>query len=182
MGAGDAILLHACCGPCASACTLRLAGEGRRTAVYFANSNIDTEEEFELRRASAQRLAEADGLEFFSAPYDHADWLAKVARGFESEPEKGARCARCFRYNLRQAAQFAAAHGFSSFTTSLSVSPHKPSKAVFAAGREAGGAAFAEYDFKKRGGFLVSLRRSRELGLYRQSYCGCEFSRRREPK
>ena len=90
MGAGDAILLHACCGPCASACTLRLAGEGRRTAVYFANSNIDTEEEFELRRASAQRLAEADGLEFFSAPYDHADWLAKVARGFESEPEKGA--------------------------------------------------------------------------------------------
>lgn len=173
---GD-ILLHVCCGPCASACTLRLVGEGRRPVLYFANSNIDTEEEYERRRAEAKRLADADSLEFFAEPYDHADWLEKAARGFENEPEKGARCARCFRYNLGKAAAFAAAHGLRAFTTSLTVSPHKPSAAVFAAGRDVGGDAFEEHDFKKRDGFLVSLARTRELGLYRQNYCGCEFSR-----
>ena len=68
------------------------------------------------------------------------------------------------------------------FTTSLTVSPHKVSATVFAAGRAAadassGQARFLPVDFKKGDGFLLSIRRTKELGLYRQSYCGCEFSK-----
>ncbi len=175
-----ATLLHVCCGPCASACVPRLKDDGREVTMLFANSNIDTAEEFERRRAEAERLAVHDGVAFASLPYDHADWLEKVARGYEDAPEKGARCERCFRYNLGKAAEWAAAHGFDSFTTSLTVSPHKPSAMVFAAGREAsaGGPSFLECDFKKREGFKLSVARAKELGLYRQTYCGCEFSRR----
>lgn len=153
--------------------------------MLFANSNIDTEPEFERRRAEAARLAANDGVAFAALPYDHADWLEKVARGFEDAPERGARCARCFRYNLAKAADWARAHGMDAFTTSLTVSPHKPSAVVFAAGREAASAApqtrpvaFLEEDFKKKEGFKLSVARSKELGLYRQSYCGCEFSKR----
>ena len=175
-----ATLLHVCCGPCASACVPRLKDDGREVTMLFANSNIDTAEEFERRRAEAERLAVHDGVAFASLPYDHADWLENVARGYEDALEKGARCERCFRYNLGKAAEWAAAHGFDSFTTSLTVSPHKPSAMVFAAGREAsaGGPSFLECDFKKREGFKLSVARAKELGLYRQSYCGCEFSRR----
>ena len=161
-------------------------------ALFFSNCNIDTADEFARRLAAARRLGEADGVPVVVDAYDHADWLEQVARGFEHEPEKGARCERCFRYSLARAASYAAAHGYEAFTTSLTVSPHKVSPMVFAAGRDAawsvstadcGGSAvaapkFLEEDFKKKNGFLHSLRRTEELGLYRQSYCGCEFSKR----
>ena len=186
------VLLHACCGPCASACEPQLKEEGHDVVLFFSNCNIDTREEFEKRLAEVRKLAAADGVAVVADDYDHADWLEQVAKGFEREPEKGARCARCFRYSLARAAAWAAAHGFDAFTTSLTVSPHKVSPVVFAAGQDAawtvstatcgGGAAaapkFLEVDFKKKNGFLRSLKRSEELGLYRQSYCGCEFSKR----
>ncbi|MGN0847276.1 MAG: epoxyqueuosine reductase QueH [Kiritimatiellia bacterium] len=190
------VLLHTCCGPCASACGPRLREEGHAVTLFFSNCNIDTRAEFERRLAAARALGAADGVEVVADDYDHADWLARVAKGFEREPEKGARCARCFRYSLSRAAAYAAAHGYDAFTTSLTVSPHKVSPEVFAAGADAawgastapcGGAAasapkFLEIDFKKRNGFLRSLARSAELGLYRQSYCGCEFSKRQQKK
>ena len=68
----------------------------------------------------------------------------------------------------------------------MTVSPHKDSQTVFAAGRAAAGDCphgigdspqFLEENFKKNDGFLLSVRRAKELGLYRQDYCGCEFSR-----
>ena len=179
--AGD-IVLHACCGPCASACVPALKEAGRRPTMYFANSNIDTAEEYARRLEAARTLAAAEGVELAAEPYDHADWLEHVARGFEDAPEKGARCARCFRYSLEKTAAFAASRGEAAFTSSLTVSPHKVSSMVFAAGEEAarnvGGSEFLPFDFKKRNGFLRSVARARELGLYRQGYCGCEFSRR----
>ena len=175
------VVLHTCCGPCASACVPRLKEGGHDVTMLFANSNIDTAEEFEKRRREAERLAAVEGVPFAALAYDHEDWLAKVAAGHENDPEKGARCERCFRYNLAKAAEFAAERGIGAFTTSLTVSPHKVSKMVFAAGEaaasETGGVAFLEEDFKKREGFKLSVRRAAELGLYRQSYCGCEFSK-----
>ena len=175
-------LLHTCCGPCASACVPRLKDLGRDVTMLFANSNIDTREEFEKRLHEAEKLAKVDGVKIVALPYDHDEWLREVAAGYEHEPEKGARCVRCFRYNLSKAAAYAAAHGFDEFTTSLTVSPHKVSPVVFAAGREAAAMgtvpAFLEVDFKKKDGFLRSLKRSSELGPYRQAYRGCEFSRR----
>lgn len=149
--------------------------------MLFANSNIDTREEFEKRRAEARRLAEHDGVAFADLPYDHEEWLREVAAGHEQDPEKGERCRRCFAYNLRKTAAFARAHGYAEFTTSLSVSPHKVSKVIFGEGEKVAaeeGAAFLPEDFKKREGFKVSVARAKELGLYRQSYCGCEFSKR----
>lgn len=170
------VALHVCCGPCASACVPRLVADGYRVTMVFANSNIDTEEEFERRRAAAERLAENDGVGFVALEYDHGEWLSEVAAGFESEKEGGSRCERCFRYSLAKTAQYASSAGIPLFTSSLSVSPHKNSRKVFAAGAAAG-EGFLEVDFKKKDGFLLSVRRSEELGLYRQSYCGCEFSK-----
>ena len=175
-------LLHVCCGPCASACVPALKGAGDDVALLFANSNIDTREEFEKRLGEAEKLASAEGVPIVALPYDHGEWLREVADGYEHEPEKGERCARCFRYNLGKAAEYAATHGFDAFTTSLTVSPHKVSPMVFAAAEEAAAAhnsSFAPWDFKRHGGYGRSVRRAVELGLYRQSYCGCEFSKAR---
>jgi predicted adenine nucleotide alpha hydrolase (AANH) superfamily ATPase len=145
--------------------------------MFFSNSNIDTLEEFEKRKASAQVLAEAEGVELVVDDYNHEDWLKSVADGFENEPEKGERCSRCYAYNMRRTAEYAATNGLDSYTTSLSVSPHKPSAKIFAAAENISCASFMKVDFKKRGGFLLSLKKAKELGLYRQNYCGCEFSK-----
>ena len=190
------VVLHTCCGPCACACVPRLKESGHDVTMLFANSNIDTREEFEKRKAEAEKLAKIDGVEFAALPYDHDEWLREVAAGYENEPEKGRRCERCFRYNLAKAARFAAERGCDAFTTSLTVSPHKVSKVIFEAalsitssGPTRDGSAtsgtrlespipeFLPEDFKKREGFKLSVKRAAELGLYRQSYCGCEFSR-----
>lgn len=179
------VVLHTCCGPCASACVPRLKDDGHEVTMLFANSNIDTREEFEKRKAEAEKLARHDGVRFVALPYDHEEWLREVAAGYENEPEKGARCARCFRYNLAKAAEYAAAHGIASFTTSLTVSPHKVSSVIFAAAcpqpptpQPPNHPTFLPYDFKKKEGFKLSVKRAQELGLYRQGYCGCEFSKR----
>ena len=178
-------LLHTCCGPCASACVPVLKELGREVTMLFANSNIDTREEFEKRLHEAEKLAAVDGVKIVALPYDHEEWLREVAAGYEHEPEKGARCERCFRYNLTKAAEYAKAHGFDEFTTSLTVSPHKVSKTIFEVAESLelhcspspSTFTFLPVDFKKREGFKLSVRRTKELGLYRQSYCGCEFSK-----
>lgn len=178
-------LLHTCCGPCASACVPVLKDLRREVTMLFANSNIDTREEFDKRLREAEKLAAVDGLKIVALPYDHEEWLREVAAGYEHEPEKGARCSRCFRYNLTKAAEYAKAHGFDEFTTSLTVSPHKCSPVIFAVARTIEQSEqsnnqtvrFLPEDFKKHEGFKLSTRRTKELGLYRQNYCGCEFSK-----
>ncbi len=167
------LLLHVCCAVCAAGCVERLLAEGRGVRLFFSNSNLDSRAEFERRLASVEQLAALTGLELEVDPYDHAGWLEAVA-GLEREPEKGGRCPVCFGRALARTAKRAAELG-ASFATTLTVSPHKNSAVIFAAGAAFG--AFEPIDFKKRNGFARSLALSAEYGFYRQNYCGCEFSR-----
>lgn len=176
----EPILLHSCCGPCSTHCVRELRERGFEPALYFSNSNIDSREEYDRRLASLLKFAGRVGARVLADPYDPDSWNAAV-RGLEGEGEGGARCAACFLHNLSRAAEKAEAEGLRAFTTSLTVSPHKKSAMVFAAGRLAAvgrKTVFEEFDFKKRGGFPDSVRLSAEYGLYRQNYCGCRYSRR----
>ena len=95
--------------------------------------------------------------------------------GLENEREGGARCSLCFAYNLEIAAARAQERGIEFFTTTLSVSPHKNSMTIFSIGEKKEG--FVPFNFKKMDGYRRSLELSSMLKLYRQDYCGCEFSR-----
>ena len=167
------ILLHICCAPCGGGCVERLLAEGRSVRLYYSNGNLATLEEFERRLDSVKLLARHFGVELEVDPYDHAAYLERVA-GLENEPERGLRCRECFEHNLGRAAQ-RAAELKRPFATTLTVSPHKSSALIFAVG--GAWANFEPIDFKKRDGFLRSNQIARELGFYRQNFCGCEFSR-----
>ena len=167
------ILLHCCCAVCASSCIERLLAEGKRVVLFYSNSNIAPPEEFERRLAALRKLADIHRLPLYVDPPDHAAWLRHIA-GYEDAPERGARCPLCFRFSLARTAAKAAELGIEAFTTSLTVSPHKNSRVIFACG--SGFPGFAAYDFKKKDGFLRANQLTREYGLYRQDYCGCEFS------
>jgi len=179
------ILLHICCGPCGSAALERLCRQGEVT-LFFSNGNLFPEAEYERRLGAVRTLAAVCGIRLVADRYDHGAWRDWVA-GLEHEPERGKRCRRCFEFSLRRAAAYATAHGFTALTTTLTISPHKDSQTIFAAGRAATGERFLDIDFKQEDGFRRSLELSRQYGLYRQDYCGCEFSlaerdrRRRHP-
>lgn len=167
------ILLHVCCAPCATHAVETLKREYEVT-LFFSNSNISPRAEYERRLAHARKIAAVYECQLVEGSYEHDKWLAAVA-GLEDEPEKGKRCLKCFEFNLARAAEFAAENGFALFTTTLTISPHKRSADIFAIGRRLG--SFLAIDFKKKDGFKHSLERSREHALYRQDYCGCEFSK-----
>lgn len=173
------ILLHVCCGPCSTSSIERLLTEGWHPVLYFSNSNIDTLEEFEKRYSELLKVARMNNLEVIKDIYDHDAWHRAVA-GYESEREGGARCTLCFAFNLERAHLKAQELGIPHFTTTLSVSRFKNSKTIFSIGGKMEG--FEKMDFKKKDGFNRSIVLSKEMGLYRQNYCGCEYSRREREK
>lgn len=175
------LILHICCAPCGGGCVehpFLAENDYRITRLFYSNSNLDSIGEFERRLEYVCRLGELYDLPVEVDPYDHEAYLNFVA-GFENEPERGKRCALCFRFNLSRSAAFAAAAG-EFFATTLTVSPLKSSAVIFAEGGKYEN--FAALDFKKRNGYLAGVRLAEQHGFYRQNYCGCEFSKIRVEK
>ncbi|MDD2296512.1 MAG: epoxyqueuosine reductase QueH [Sphaerochaetaceae bacterium] len=170
----DQLLLHCCCGPCSTSSIERLREEGYEPILFFGNSNIFPPEEAEKRFKALRVVADHFALKIIHQPYNHTSWLHAI-KGHEQDPEQGQRCAICFAYNLAEAAQEAKRLGIPYFTTTLTVSPHKNSPLIFKVGKHWDN--FVALNFKKKGGFQRSLELSRMLNLYRQDYCGCEFSK-----
>ncbi len=174
-GNGAMVLLHTCCAPCCAPSGERMMEDGYKITLFYSNSNIYPEGEYRKRLSEAQRLADIWKVPLIEDSWDHTEWLAFV-KGYEREPEGGSRCARCFEFNLRRTAQKAEELGFLYYTTTLTLGPYKNSKMIFEIAEKFPG--FLEYNFKKRNGFLRSIELSKEYHLYRQNYCGCEFSMR----
>ena len=121
-----------------------------------------------------------DRLGLISGPYEPRAFYERV-QGLESEPEGGARCEKCFEMRLERTAEYALLHGAQEFTTTLSVSPHKNHVLISKIGAQLAlrfGLSFRADDFKKQDGYRRSAELARAYELYRQNYCGCEFSRR----
>lgn len=170
------LLLHSCCGPCSSAVIERLA-EHFTLTVYYYNPNIYPDTEYRRRADEQARLLEHLGVPMIEAEYDPAEF---DAIGMGDEPEGGARCKACYALRLEKTAQYAKAHGFAWFCSTLSVSPHKNAAWLNELGQafaQKYGLLWLPNDFKKKNGFLRSLQLSEEYGLYRQSWCGCRWSR-----
>ena len=173
------LLLHSCCAPCSSHCLSELSPQIGVTVLYY-NPNLDCAGEYEKRKREQLRFLRETGLaDFLDCDYAPEDYISAV-RGLEEEKEGGARCAVCFRLRLDRTAREAKARGFDYFATTLTVSPLKNAKLIntigFAVAEEVG-VPYLPSDFKKRGGYLHSVRLSEEYGLYRQDYCGCAFSK-----
>lgn len=175
------LLLHACCAPCSLAIVECLLQNGIRPTLFFYNPNIFPEEEYLHRKEEIIRYAELQGIDCVDADYDHQQWLEDVC-GLENEPERGARCLRCFYLRLKRSAEYAHEHGFSVVATTLATSRWKSLEQVSQAGRLAvepfEDLVFWGENWRKGG---LQQRRSELLQryqFYNQNYCGCEFSKR----
>ncbi len=178
------LLLHCCCAPCSSAC-LELLNKHFHITAYFYNPNITDEAEFIKRFEELTRFVNtvyvAGEVELCLAPHEKEKFY-EIAKGLEEFSEKGPRCYKCYELRMNKAASFAKENGFDVFTTTLSISRHKNAVWINDIGVELSKAydiPFLYSDFKKRGGEDRSLELSAQYGLYRQEFCGCEFSRKK---
>ncbi len=169
------LLLHACCGPCLLEPLDALAAQADRVVVVYANPNIHPASEYERRRSALAGYAAGTGIEVVELPYAPEVWERDVA---PLADQGVARCRACYALRLGMSARYAAENGFDALATTLSVSPYQDHVGIAGAGREAAaaaGIAWVDRDFRAR--YPEATRRSRELGMYRQNYCGCRFSR-----
>ncbi|MBR0352573.1 MAG: epoxyqueuosine reductase QueH [Oscillospiraceae bacterium] len=175
------VLLHSCCGPCSSSVLERLTADFDVTILWY-NPNLYPEAEYGKRLDALLELLEKNGMKdrvhVLVEPWRSEEYRERI-KGMEKEPEGGKRCEQCFLLRLSVTARTAAEKGFDFFCTTLTVSRYKNAPLINelgeAAGREAG-VKWLPSDFKKQGGEQRSQELSREYGIYRQDYCGCEFS------
>lgn len=176
------LLLHSCCAPCSSY-VLEYLSQYFAVTVFYYNPNISPREEYEKRVEEQRRLIHQmpakHPVAFLAGEYE-PERFYEMAKGLEKEPEGGKRCAGCYRLRLLETARLAKEGGYDYFTTTLTISPLKPAGKLNAIGEELAEIvqlAYLPSDFKKKNGYKRSVELSGAYGLYRQNYCGCEFSR-----
>lgn len=177
------LLLHACCAPCSSYC-LEYLSETFDITVLFYNPNIENEDEYNKRVNELIRFIDEcrsiEGVNLEILDYDNSEFYDAV-QGLEDKEEGGARCFKCYELRLRKTAEYAKENNFEYITTTLTISPHKNSEKINEIGLKVADEYSLKYllsDFKKNDGFKRSIELSKEYDLYRQSFCGCEFSKR----
>lgn len=172
------LLLHACCGPCSTEPLRLLLEEGHDIQIAYMNSNIHPEDEYQRRLDTMLAFAKDQGIPVVEGVYDPQAW-ANVAAVYGTDPDmRPERCRACYRIRFEEAARYAAEHGFQGVATTLSVSPYQFTEII----REELERACQPYgvqavfqDYREQ--YPETTRRSKELGMYRQNYCGCAFSK-----
>jgi|GEM_PF-58995 len=173
------LLLHICCAPCATYLSVKRLMPRYDLTWYFYNSNLCDKEEYNKRLAAVSEVAKKFKIKLIIEDYNHVAWLEFV-KGRENDPERGARCQICYRDRLLKTIQLAKTKKFDFFSTSLLVSPYKDSEKIKSISRDLSkefGIKFLEEDFQSEDAYRKSQDLAKELGIYRQKFCGCEYSK-----
>ncbi len=173
------LLLHSCCGPC-STHVLDVLREHFEITLLYYNPNIQPREEYDLRLENQRKVLEAmPDIHILECDYDGERYNQSVV-GLEDEPEGGKRCTVCYTLRMERTARLAKELGFDWFCTTLSVSPRQDPIRINAIGRTLEtkyGVHWLPSNFRKNEGYNKSIALAEELGLYRQEYCGCLYSK-----
>ncbi len=167
------MLLHACCGPCSMYPVNLLLSEGTTLDLYWYNPNIHPEFEWNRRLENLAKAADHYHVNLIREGMCEEEYW----KSGEYLEEYASRCLMCYDKRLDAAAKYASENGYDSFCTTLLVSPYQQHDAILVAGRRKAakyGIEFEYHDF--RPGFREGQNMARDIGLYRQKYCGCIFS------
>jgi len=174
IGSGKRLLLHICCGPCATYPVRALRAEGYAVTGHWYNPNIHPYSEHAKRREALAVFAEKVELPLIAEDGYEMPAFFRAVAGRERFRE---RCILCYRLRLARTAARARAEGYDAFTTTLLISPYQDQAAIRKIGEalaEEVGVAFHFENFRR--GWAERGRLTREYGLYAQSYCGCLYS------
>lgn len=179
------LLLHSCCAPCSSYVLELLSNYFKITIVYY-NPNIYPKKEYDKRYGEIDKVLKKIHPKYpisvLEIEYDRKSFEL-ISKGLEDEPEGGVRCHKCYYLRMEKIAFLARELHFDYFTTTLSISPYKNAIVLNRIGevlQEKYQVKYLYADFKKKDGYKRSIELSKQFGLYRQEYCGCEYSIQKE--
>ncbi len=182
------LLLHACCGPCASSALCQLYDYFDIT-IYFTNDNIFPKSEYYRRLEELKNFIPKFNRDYHASvgliikEYDPTTWLSAHSL-FKDNKEGQYRCHLCYAYRLKQTMEYASSHGFEYVATVLTLSRLKNSKIINEIGitlnKEFPSITYLETDFKKNKGIDLSIDLTTHYHMYRQDYCGCPYSMPKE--
>jgi epoxyqueuosine reductase len=169
------ILLHICCGPCATATVKKLKEEGFLVTGFFYNPNIHPNWEYKKRLKEAKKLALNNDIKLIIAEYQPVEYFNAIC-GFEEK--KSNRCLKCWELRIEATAKKAVELGIGNIATTLRISPYQDQpkllKLLEKITKEYG---IDFYQNELTECFRDSIKISKEQDMYRQKYCGCIFSK-----
>jgi len=168
------LALHTCCGPCLIEPLSILEKQFDRIVAVFSNSNIRPDAEYRLRHDTFVSYAQSQDLPYAVLEYSPTQWF-KATAGARSADD---RCKGCYEARFIRVAQWAQENGASHLATTLTVSPYQNQLAIAQTMQdvcEHYGFIYAGSDFSDH--YPAAVKKSRQLGMYRQKYCGCLPSR-----
>lgn len=157
----------------------KLQEDGYEVTGFFNNPNIHPIRELEFREKELRRVA---AMKNWNVVYPEQDWKNwfQLVKGYEKEPERGARCSICFHMRLEKTFQYAKENNFDFVASTLSISPYKVTAQINHEGEKLAqqyGVQFLPESFKKQDGFNKGKKMAVELGIQHQDYCGCVYSK-----
>ena len=167
------ILLHICCAPCTIYPLEILRKEARQVKGLFFNPNIHPYLEYKKRLDTVHEYAAREGLEFAVAEgYPIEEFLLKTAALGKD------RCSYCYEVRLRHTAEQARKGLFDAFTTTLLYSRYQKHDLIRETGRENRPGNENPFLITRTSGSggMRGFGSSKEMGMYRQKYCGCIYS------
>lgn len=178
------LLLHSCCGPC-NTYPMEYLSEYFDLTLYFNNHNIFPETEYTRRFLELEKYvdyyAETNNvkIDIVVPTYDNEKY-SKLLGHRAHEKEGGPRCTMCFALRMREAMAYAAKNNFDYMTTVMTVSRHKDSVVINQVGEKLSNqfkdVKYLYSNFKKNNGYNRSIELSKQHNMYRQTYCGCQYS------
>ncbi|MDO4501331.1 MAG: epoxyqueuosine reductase QueH [Erysipelotrichaceae bacterium] len=175
------LLIHICCGVCGVYPLLYLRKYFDIT-IYFTNSNIYPYTEFLKRLEALEEYLEYlndSSIKLVVAPYDYEKYKEKL-HIYKDEPEGRNRCKLCYTLRMDESFAYASKYRFDYCTTVMSISNRKNAEYINEIGevleKKYPGVKYLYADFKKGDGITMNEKLNKELKLYHQNYCGCEFS------
>jgi UDP-GlcNAc:undecaprenyl-phosphate GlcNAc-1-phosphate transferase len=172
------LLLHICCAPCGTYVSRDLLLPKYRLTWFFYNPNLVSQAEYDKRLEAVTLMAEKFSIPLIVIPYENQAWCRKI-KGREADPERGVRCQICYLDRLRETAKTAKEKGFEFFGTTLLTSPYKDKESIIKMSKDLSssfGVKFLAEDFQASDGYRKSQALAKELGIYRQKFCGCKYS------
>lgn len=166
------MLLHACCGPCASAVAPYFRQIGIEPVLFYYNPNIQPLAEYEKRRQSLLQMAQEKSFSVvISDQYNPFPHLHHALH----QPKD--RCTYCYTDRLQNTAKEALRLGFRQFSTTLLVSPYQDRDRIVFLGHQIAfqyGLEFLAPDLRSL--YPQTKVNAIAMDLYRQQYCGCLMS------
>ena len=179
------LLLHVCCGACSCFPLVYLIDLFDIT-IYFSNSNINTVEEFNKRLDALKQYVLMlnnkfnTNIKIIVDEYKHNEFLPLISP-YKNEKEMGKRCEICIKERMNSLFLYALNNNYKYVSTTMTVSRNKNSNYINIVGDELSNiynnkVIFFHTDFKKNNGQDIGVEISKKYNVYRQDYCGCEYS------